>query len=348
MKINEITSKHDWDEALLKSFRHDFYHTWDFHMISRQLGEGEPVLFDVRTSYGGLLFPQLSRPITGSSLRDLTSVYGYPSPLVYGHIDGKEIPVLWESFLAYLAQRGHVSLFSRCHPLLAPAILGEEAYERCGRVVVIALDRPEEEQRREYRSNHRRDIGKLERLGVVCHASNSARSLADFIANYEVTMRSLAAAPYYFFPHSYYRGLLAAKSFDARIYSCTLEDRVICSGLFVFCGEFVQYHLGGTAPGFAHLAPTKLMFDTVRKDASRLGYRYFCLGGGHGSREDSLFHFKAGFSSLTLDFCLIRKIINPQEYQRLCAGNGTENSYFPRYRAPAGQPIAAASLAARP
>lgn len=334
MKISEITSKRDWEEVLLKAPRHDFYHTWDFHVISRQNREGDPVLFEARTAHGGILFPLLSRPIAGSALRDLTSVYGYPSPLAYGHIDSEEVPGLWDALLSYLIHRGYVSLFSRTHPFLAPEILGEDTYQRCGQVVVIRLDRPEEEQRSEYRTNHKRDIRKLEQLGVSCQADNSARSLADFMANYEATMQSLAAAPYYFFPKSYYQGLLAAKSFDTRIYSCTLEGRVICSGVFVFCGQFVQYHLGGTAPGFAHLAPTKLMFDTVRREASRLDYKYFCLGGGHGSQEDSLFRFKAGFSSLTRDFCVIRKVINHDEYQRLAASVAVESSYFPKYRAP--------------
>lgn len=334
MKISEITSKNDWDEALLKAPHRDFYHTWDFHMISRQNGEGDPVLFELRMPRGGILFPLLARQISGSSLRDLTSVYGYPSPLSYGYIDHEEVPGLWDAFLSHLIHRGYVSLFSRCHPFLSPPILGEDTYTPCGRVVVIPLDRPDEEQRSAYRTNHKRDIRKLERLDVTCQPENSARSLADFVTNYEATMRSLGAAPYYFFSKNYYQGLLAAKSFDARIYTCILEGRSICSGIFVLCGQFVQYHLGGTAPDFVHLAPTKLMFDTVRKDASRMGYKYFCLGGGHGSQEDSLFQFKAGFSSLIRNFCLIRKIINHDEYQRLSESVAIETSYFPKYRTP--------------
>lgn len=342
MKISEISKKADWDEALLKSPRRDFYHTWDFHHISRLNGEGEPVLFDVRMPAGGILFPLLARPITGSTLRDLTSVYGYPSPLTYGEIDSEAGQSFWDAFLAYLHQRGYVSLFSRSHPFLTPKVLDEGRYQRCGRVVVIDLDRPEEEQLGEYRTNHKRDIRKLQNLGVACQAGRSAENLADFMRNYEATMRALDAAPYYFFPKTYYQGLLAARSFDTRIYSCTLDEQVICSGMFVFCGEFVQYHLGGTAPGFASLAPTKLMFDSVRRDASREGYRHFCLGGGHCSKEDSLFQFKAGFSSQTRDFFLIKQVINAEEYQRLCEQVPGTSNYFPKYRAPRITPPSAA------
>lgn len=333
MEIIEISDKAEWENALSKAPLHDFYHTWEFHNISRLNGEGDPILFEVRLASGGMLFPLLARNIAGSPLRDLTSVYGYPSPLIYGEIDRAEIPCIWDDFTSHLYRLGYVSLFSRCHPLVTPEILGEEVYSRSGRVVVIPLDRPEAEQTGEYRTNHKRDIRKLEQLGVSCRQGNSAQDLASFVNNYEATMQSLNAEPYYFFPDNYYREMLNSKSFDTRIYSCTLDETVICSGLFVFCGEFVQYHLGGTAPGFGCLAPTKLMFDTVRKDASRMGYKYLCLGGGHGCHEDSLFQFKAGFSKHIEDFRTIRIIINPNEYESLAREISAQTNFFPKYRA---------------
>ncbi|SFQ41953.1 Acetyltransferase (GNAT) domain-containing protein [Geopseudomonas sagittaria] len=333
MDIIEISGKADWEKSLSKAPRHDFYHTMDFHQLSSLNGEGDPVLFDIRLEHGGVLFPLLARSIKDSPLKDLTSVYGYPSPLIYGEIGRTEIPRFWDYFTSYLYQQGYVSLFSRCHPLVTPEILGEDLFQRSGRVVIIRLDRTEEEQVSEYRTNHKRDIRKLERIGVSCQQSNSAKDLADFVENYEATMKSLDAAPYYFFSENYYRRLLDAKSFDARIYSCTLDGSVICSGIFVFCGEFVQYHLGGTAPGFGSLAPTKLMFDTVRKDASRLGYKYFCLGGGLGCNEDSLFMFKAGFSKYIKEFRTLKIIINPDEYESLSREVSADTKFFPRYRA---------------
>lgn len=333
MDILDICGKTDWARALSQTSQHDCYHTWDYHQIAQRNGEGEPILFEARLRHGGLLFPLLARPIAGSAYRDLTSVYGYPSPLVYGDLEADDMARLWDHLLSHLAQRGYVSLFSRCHPTLTPEVLGEELLQRSGPVVIIRLDRPEEQQVGEYRSNHRRDIRKLERLGVGCQAGRSAEELAHFIANYEATMHSLEAAPYYFFAQRYYRELLEAPAFDTRIYSCHLDGQVICSGLFIFCGEFVQYHLGGTAPGFASLAPTKLMFDAVRRDAAHEGYRHFCLGGGLGCREDSLFRFKAGFSHYTRGFYLIRKIVNQEEYRRLSAKAPDDTHYFPRYRA---------------
>ena len=253
--------------------------------------------------------------------------------------DGDKVllPLMAGPFLQQLHDRELVGAFREAFPARGAVseLLVEpgEALQRSGPVVILDLDRPEPEQLGDYRDNHRRDLRRLARLGVECRAEAPGEALAEFVVNYEATMRNLQAAPCYFFPPRYYRELLAAPSFDARLYTCRLDGQAICSGLFIFCGAFVQYHLGGTAPAFAALAPTKLMFDSVRRDAAREGRRHFCLGGGLGCREDSLFRFKAGFSRQTRDFCLIRKILDPEEYQRLSAGAPHETHYFPRYRA---------------
>lgn len=334
MDIIEISGQESWKHALARVPRHDCYHSWDFHQISRQNGEGNPVMFEVRLSNGGILFPLLSRTIEGSSFKDLTSVYGYPSPLFYGEIEEVEIPSFWDALISHLYQQGYVSLFSRSHPILTSRLLGEEHLQPSGRVVIIRLDRPEQEQYDAYRPDHKASLRKLHKLGARCVQDNGEGSLKGLIDNYEATMRSLEAASYYFFPAAYYRALLDAGDFEVRIYSCTLDDAIMCSGIFVFSGEFVQFHLSGTAAEFRNLAPTKLMLDTVRRDAARLGYKYFCLGGGHGAREDSLFNFKSGFSRFTRDFHLIRKIINHEEYQKLSEHSPVDTSFFPRYRAP--------------
>lgn len=334
MDIIEISSQDGWKSALAKVPRHDCYHSWEFHQISSKNGEGTPIMFDVRLSSGGILFPLLARAIEGSSFKDLTSVYGYPSPLFYGEIQEAEIPSFWDALISHLYQQKYVSLFSRSHPILTSRLLGEEHLQRCGRVVLICLETSEQEQLDAYRAGHKACLKKLHKIGARCTHNNSEESLEGLIKNYEATMRSLAASPYYFFPKDYYRALLDAKDFETRIYSCTLEGSIMCSGMFIFCGDFVQYHLSGAAAEFRNLAPTKLMLDTVRQDAARLGYKYFCLGGGHGGKEDSLFNFKSGFSPFTKDFHLIRKIINHEEYQRLSENTPVDTGFFPRYRAP--------------
>jgi sugar O-acyltransferase (sialic acid O-acetyltransferase NeuD family) len=85
-----------------------------------------------------------------------------------------------------------------------------------------------------------------------------------------------------------------------------------------------------------------LLFDTVRLWANEQGARVVHLGGGVGSKEDSLFHFKAGFSDRRHVFPTWQWVVEPDAYRELCdrhalrnVGHGvqwTSTDYFPQYR----------------
>ncbi|NLJ93601.1 MAG: GNAT family N-acetyltransferase [Aeromonadales bacterium] len=342
--VDVVSNKEDWSNALIRFDSWDFYHTWDFHEISARNGEGKPVLFKVSLGDEQLIFPLLSRNILGTQYKDLTSVYGYPSFLYTGTCP-ETFNKLWHALLNYLESKGYVSLFSRLNPLLAYDAISEQIAKPVGNVVYIDLQRSESEQLQAYRSNHRRDIRKLERMGVQCQASEGVGESFDaFIANYNVTMDKLAADEYYFFSREYYKQLLNANNFTAKIYSCYLEGEIIASGIFTFCGDFVQYHLGGTHPDYVRLAPTKIMFDQVRKDATHLGFKKFSLGSGLGFRDDGLFNFKKGFSDSTAAFGVINAVINKKIYSELSRGIESDTGFFPLYRAVTAEEVLATAL----
>ncbi len=331
--FEKISNKQDWRNALSLTERFDFYHTWDFHEISQKNGEGNPVLFKISGQNSCLLVPLLERKIPNTLYKDLTSVYGYPSPLVYGDASKDEIVSMWNCFTRHLIDSGYISLFTRLHPLVTP----EDIVDLCGifsgKVVVIYLSLSQGEQIRGYRKGHKYDINTLKKKEVDCYYSNDEESLHFFILNYEATMRSLNASSMYFFPEFYYRDLLKTSHFETRIYSCKYKDTVICSGLFIFCGEIVQYHLSGSNPEFYKLAGTKMMIDKVRTDACHEGKKCLVLGGGLGAGEDNLFKFKSGFSKQTEDFNVIKLILNQEVYDELSSTCSQHTDYFPKYRA---------------
>lgn len=337
--VDVVSNEEEWNKALTNFENWDFYHTWDFHKISENNNEGTPILFKVSQGEELFIFPLLSRDILGTAYKDLTSVYGYPSFLYSGR-DPERFVTLWNYLLKYLKHKGYVSLFSRLNPLLVSDAIRRSVSADVGNIVYIDLDRPESEQLKAYRNNHRRDIRKLERLGVECIASNGEEASLDaFIANYQATMGRLEANEYYLFSRNYYKQLLGTKDFESKIYSCYLEGEIICSGLFTFCGDFVQYHLGGTHLDYARLAPTKIMFEQVRKDAARLGFKKFSLGGGVGFKDDALFNFKKGFSDCTATFGVINEIINKEVYQELSKDIESDSVFFPLYRAQTAEEI---------
>ena len=81
--IKIITSKTDWETALSEVKFFDFYHTYDYHQISKTALE-EPVLVSYRDQNTLVLLPLLLRRIFDSEFYDATSVYGYSGPLGHG------------------------------------------------------------------------------------------------------------------------------------------------------------------------------------------------------------------------------------------------------------------------
>ncbi len=333
IKIDRITSKNEWDSLLSHTYGYDFFHSWEYHMISKELGDGDPIFFNIHDDKGGLLFPLLERTINKSYYKDLTSVYGYPGPLVYGKYDTNKVRNLWVTFKEKLLSDGYISLFSRLHPIFTPDIITSTDGSHLGSVVFVDLKRSINSQFKQYRKGHKSDIKNMIKLGVKCTYSCDSDSLNKFIYNYESTMKLLDADAKYFFPISFYRSLLQAKDFQTRIYSCELNGEVICSGLFIFCNNIVQYYLSGNNPNFRKIPASKLMLDTVRVDANTEKYMCFILGGGLGSNEDSLFRFKSGFSKQKLTFSVMKLVLNVSVYNKLSVGL-PETTMFPKYRLP--------------
>ncbi len=79
----------------------------------------------------------------------------------------------------------------------------------------------------------------------------------------------------------------------------------------------------------------------MRQIATKENYTYFNLGGGVGSREDSLFQFKSCFSKNYKDFKVWKYIVNQEVYNELIAKkqkrehanlNDACLNFFPSYR----------------
>lgn len=332
MELTIIKDEVTWRHALGRCKTHDFYHTWDFHAISRINGEGSPVMFSVEDGDCGILIPLLERAIPETNWMDLTSVYGYPSPLLYG-LSGKSEKVLsfWGAALNFMREKGYVSLFARGHPMLTPEVLREDYYKHIGEIVYIDCSLTEAEQVHVYRRNHRQNIKKLRNLGIQSVRGSNDDSVRRFREIYEMTMATVGANDYYLFSKKYYAGLLSARDFDTEIWLAEWEGKVVAAGLLVCCGDFMQYHLSGTDPEYYKLAPSKLLIDDARSRAVARGKTYFVIGGGYKNRSDSLLNFKKGFSDKVGSFFVAKIVLNAERYQKL--SQGREADFFPVYRA---------------
>src|SRR5262249_30214533 len=154
-----------------------------------------------------------------------------------------------------------------------------------------------EEQVAAYRSDHRRDLAELRRIGATCVHDSEWRYLDRFVEIYHDTMRRVGAGTGYFFDRNYFEKLATRMDGRAHLFVCIHEGEVISAATILTSGGIVQGHLGGVDFKYRKLASNKLLIDEIRRWACERGYRRLHLGGGVGAKSDSLFAFKSGFSN---------------------------------------------------
>lgn len=344
-----------WMSVLEQTFQYDFYHLPSYHALAEEFGEGKAHLFVYSEESYTITVPLLLRSVgevpglthSGEGWRDATSVYGYAGPIA-SHTD---IPAMvlrnfHGTLYEHLKERNVVSVFSRLHPLVDQKwmLSGLGEYKPIGRTVSIDLTLPIDVQRALYRRDHKNDINKLRRLGVTCLHDQDKMYLNDFVDIYHETMCRVNASPEYFFDPIYFEKLISKLDSNFHLFVCLLQNKVICAGSYTLCDGIVQGFLGGSRNEFSRLSPMRLLTDSVRLWANECGEHVFHLGGGVGGREDSLFHFKAGFSNQRHQFAVWNWILFPKVYNQLCEEKNYWNKqhglepasdkYFPAYRCP--------------
>jgi hypothetical protein len=241
-----------------------------------------------------------------------------------------------------LSERGVVSLFSRLHPLLPQQELlcGVGRLRPCGRTVAIDLTLPEEVQRARYRPSHRYDIKKARQLGGTVVWDRELAFLTSFVEAYQENMRLVEAGGYYFFDRSYFEQLL--RQSGTNLFIVLFGETMAAGGIFLEAGGTLQFHLAGTRNEWRKWAPMKLLLDEVRQWAVSRGLKTVHLGGGVNGEEDTLFHYKLGFSELTFPFLLWEWVVDEAAYTELAIAHRreqeragrhpSEGAFFPEYR----------------
>ncbi len=326
-----------------------------YHSLAEDAGEGEAHFFVYEDDGDFVALPLLLRRLDDLPCHDegaggwyhATSVYGYPGPLV----SREDLP---EEFLQrfrialrdHLADINVVSVFSRLHPCIdqAPALQGIGEFCPCGETVSVDLTLPVDIQRQHYRSNHKRDINRLRRLGAVCETDTEGIYLDTFADIHAETMWRVGADDQYYLERSYFERFFTTPEIHARMYVVHMDGDVMAAGLFTHCGSIVQAHLNGTRDRYLHLSPAKLMYDEARLWAAETGAREMHIGGGVGSGQDSLFHFKQGFSRKRHQFVLWKWVLRQtifhqltrekEQYRAMTHRAASTNGFFPSYLCP--------------
>ena len=329
----EIKDKAEWNSILKQIEDYDFYHTYDYHNISKNEDE-TPVLLTYKKEKAIIVLPLLLRQIPNTEYYDLTSVYGYAGPLSNVDTETYNFDDFKAAFNTYLEAKNIVSVFSRLHPYIQQDKILENLGDTVslGDVVNIDVSLPIEQSRMAYGKSNKNQINKLRKQCEVVKAETEEEIL-EFVDIYYENMKRLDAKESYFFSKEYFLNFMNITDFDTDILLVKhLESNEFVAGsMFVKTKNIVQYHLSGTRTEHLRLKPSKLFLDEMRLQATEQGYKVFNLGGGLGSEHDSLFEFKASFSKDFRTFKVWKYIVNQMVYDQLSQSKN-ETGFFPKYR----------------
>ena len=334
-------SSPDWPAALAL-VRHDVFHLPTYvHMEAERLG-GTARAFIYRDGPQALVIPLIVRAIPGTDRLDATSPSGYPGPTATS-LD----PLLWHrgltAFRHHLREQGVVSALLRLHPLFPGVsdLLSDSAEVVChGAAVSVRLHLDEQFIAAAMRGSHLRDIKRARRRGYTVAIDDWTYADA-FLEIYAETMQRVGASASYDLAAEYIAKARCSLNGAVHLVTGILDGEPTSAALIFEHQGIVTYHLGGTRTKALGDRPSKLILDTCWRWAKARGHEHFLLGGGlHGSSEDSLFHYKAGFSPHSDPYCTARFVIDSAAYAQLCQAGGPPDpsaspaDFFPAYRRP--------------
>ncbi|WP_026731770.1 hypothetical protein [Fischerella sp. PCC 9605] len=356
MDVNIIDLSNPLWLETLQRIRHDIYHIPEYLYVESIRTNTIPQAILIRENQKILFLPYLLRNCNSlfvdnfntADVFDALSPYGYGGFLLSDSaMNSDDFKTNALNQLQDIFHNNHIcSVFLRLHPILNNGCEEKFSPNVCqatGVTVSVDLMLSEAEIWQQTRPEHRNHINRCKRAGFNAHiVLFDQSSIDDFIGVYYETMERVNAKETYFFDYEYFVGLT---NLSSKIYLgfVELDRKLACAGIFTECCGIVQYHLGGTKNEFLKQAPSKLMFDYVRYWAKERGNQIFHLGGGLGAAQDSLYHFKAGFSKQRHQFLTLRLIVDEERYLHLVNLRAKtlktqpetllNSNFFPAYRA---------------
>lgn len=339
-----IEESEKWDKTVRSFASYDVYHLSGYVKAFQIHGDGEPMLFCYEgQSVRGLNVvmkrdiaddPYFADRIDSHTYFDFITPYGYGGWLIEGEGDKAE---LFSAYEKWCRANRVVSEFVRYHPMLNNAELSEDFYEvvRLGKTVSMDLSSPEIIWAN-LTSKNRNMVRKAQKSGVEIYHGQFPLIYKTFKEIYELTMDSDHATEYYYFKDEFYDSIRNDLPNESEIFWAELDGKIIAASIMLFANGCMNYHLSGSLRGYQHLAPSNLLLYKAALWGSRNGYKSLHMGGGVGSKEDSLYKFKSAFNrNEAKQFAIGKKIYLQDVYESLVQmkASDPESGFFPKYRA---------------
>ena len=333
-----ISDEKEWKSAITKVDNYDFYHTYDYHTISKQENE-KAILINYQEGDKQILLPLIIRKIPNTDFFDATSVYGYSGPIQKNIDEAFDNSHFIEHLNGYFKQEKIVSIFSRLNPFIKNQkviLKGLGEINTLGHVVNIDLTKNIDDQKNIFSKTTKRYLNKCRKL-CDFKISNSPEDIDTFIDLYYENMDRVKADKKYYFSKQYFFDFINSADYKTDVlFALNRESKqIISAAMMVKTNNIIQYHISGTKNDYLNLSPIRLLIDEMRLRGTAENYSYFNLGGGLGNNEDELFRFKSSFSKDFKSFNVWKHIALPEIYNNLVKEkemSNAETKFFPLYR----------------
>ena len=344
LAVYTLNDASKWDE-IVKSFKkHDIYYLSGYARGFYLHGDGEPLLFYYEDEKLRAINVVMKRDIAKDDhfkdkleegiYFDLATPYGYGGWLLEG--DGSK-NLLFAEYQSWCRNNSIISEVIRFHPVIGNQEEVRDIYDvmDLGKTVAIPLTNRDDIWNN-FSSNNRRHIRKAIKEGVEIHKGFSEELLATFKEVYNITMDRDTATDYYYFKKPFYDSIRDDLEDYCDIYYATYQDKIIAVSLMLRCNGYLSYHLSGSLKEYGILSATSLLLFETAAWGSENGYHSLHLGGGVGSREDSLYTYKKAFyKGDGLQYSIGKMIFDQDKYAELTKMRERieRDNYFPLYRA---------------
>ena len=339
-----IEQSAEWDKVVKGFCGYDVYYLSGYVKAFQLHGDGEPLLFYYEDNDIRGINVVMKRDIADdayftdkidkNTFFDFITPYGYGGWLMEG--DGNK-QALFEAYEEWCMSHGIVSEFVRYHPVLNNAEKTNSFYDVVNLGNTICMDLSSEDTIwANFTSKNRNMVRKATKSGIKIYHGQYPEIYGVFREIYNQTMDSDNAKPYYYFSSEFYQSILDDLPDEAQIFWAELDGKVIAASIMISANGYMNYHLSGSLREYQRFAPSNLLLYKAALWGCTNGCRSLHLGGGVGSKEDSLYKFKSAFNrNETKQFAIGKKVFLSDIYEKLTLlkKQNIEDNFFPKYRA---------------
>lgn len=343
LRVYTLDQSDEWNTIVRSFDKYDTYWLSGYVRAFRLHGDGEPLLFYYEDDCVRGINVVMKRDVAfdkhflgrieNDTYFDFASPYGYGGWI----IEGEHSDTLFEVYENWCIKNGIISEFVRFHPVLKNHEFSEGIYDviPLGNTIVMDLSSPEIIWSNIH-SKNRNMIRKAVKNGISIYSGRFPEIYFEFRKIYNSTMDKDNAEDYYYFEPEFYTSILNDLPQNAQVFYAVYESKVIAASIMLVANGYMNYHLSGSVKEYANMAPSNLLLYEAALWGNANGCKTLFLGGGVGSREDSLYKFKKAFYKPddVRRFHIGKKIFIQEKYDELLSlREPIESEFFPKYRA---------------